>query len=149
MTYSTVSFLEFIILHSLITTLLIYLRENQHEMFEDKIITICLSLAPYSSMSVTVTIPEVVVEWTSLEKLALVSGVIKKGENNWPTISRLMRPYITADKAIELFSAKNCAIKYDFLVEQVIALSKKQALNTSIHYLVNFSNCHVRLELGY
>ena len=70
-------------------------------------------------MSTTVVIPDNVVEWTSLEKLALVSAIVKKGDNNWPTVSRLVRPYISPSKNIELFSAKNCALKYDHLLEQV------------------------------
>ena len=73
----------------------------------------------YQKMSTTVVIPDSVVEWTSLEQLALVSAIVKKGDSNWPTVSRLVRPYISPSKNIELFSAKNCALKYDHLLEQV------------------------------
>ena len=71
-------------------------------------------------MSIAVVIPDADVEWTNLEKLALVSAVVKKGDSSWPTVSRLIRPYINSSKNIELFSAKNCALKYDYLLEQVI-----------------------------
>ena len=70
-------------------------------------------------MTSTVVIPEAAVVWTSLEKLALVSAVVKKGDSNWKIISRLVRPYVSPTKNIELFSPKNCALKYDLLLEKV------------------------------
>ena len=79
-------------------------------------------------MASTVVIPDISTEWASLEKLALVSAVIRIGDDNWPAVSRLVRPYITSNQNVELFSAKNCALKYDVLLQQVSSLSSLQSL---------------------
>jgi bromodomain-containing protein 8 len=54
--------------------------------------------------------------WTIFEKLLLIQSVYKYGDN-WLAISRTLKQHSMVSHTAEFFTQKNCATKYNTLVD--------------------------------
>lgn len=65
-------------------------------------------------------------EWSTREKLAIGSYVLRTGEQHWSGVGRLLRPLGEPGRPPEWFSPKFCAQQYTALLEQMDAPKRKR-----------------------
>ncbi|XP_062511370.1 uncharacterized protein LOC134187263 [Corticium candelabrum] len=67
-------------------------------------------------------------DWTMRERLVLSSSVLNSGDQNWVSVSRIVKPLLEAGvKQPDQFSQKNCALEYSDMLEKVAALKRKRS----------------------
>ncbi|XP_039248165.2 uncharacterized protein LOC120326026 [Styela clava] len=85
--------------------------------------------ADSSESSTTNMKPET--EWSTREKLAIASYVLRTGEQHWSGVGRLLKPLGEPDRPPDWFSPKFCAQQYTALVDQTDAPKRKRGSERS------------------
>lgn len=70
-------------------------------------------------------------KWSVREQLCLASAVLRSGDQNWMSVSRIMKPFGEPNRPSDWFHQKNCAAQYGMLLTTVeTPKRKKRALIT-------------------
>lgn len=69
--------------------------------------------------------------WDIKEKLLLASAVVRSGDQNWMSVSRLMKTLGHTTRPSDWYSQKNCAAQYGLLLENVETPKRKKRTNSS------------------
>lgn len=69
-------------------------------------------------------------EWSTREKLAIASYVMRNGEQNWSGAGRFLRPLGEPGRSSDWFSPKFCARQYTALMEQTPTPKRKRSEST-------------------
>lgn len=77
-----------------------------------------------AEMPVSSTNPDI--EWSTREKLAIASYVMRSGEQRWSGAGRLLRPLGEPGRPFDWFSPKYCAQQYTALMVQADAPKRKR-----------------------
>ncbi|XP_044736007.1 bromodomain-containing protein 8 [Chrysoperla carnea] len=64
--------------------------------------------------------------WDTKEKLLLASAVVRSGDQNWMSVSRLMKTLGHTTRPSDWYSQKNCAAQYGLLLENVETPKRKK-----------------------
>ena len=56
--------------------------------------------------------------WSLREQLTLASAVLKSGDQNWVTVSRLMKQFAEPGRPHDWINQKTCAAQYNLLEER-------------------------------
>ncbi|XP_067011791.2 bromodomain-containing protein 8 isoform X2 [Anabrus simplex] len=64
--------------------------------------------------------------WSVKEQLCLAAAVLRSGDQNWMTVSRMLRPFGDPSRPPEWYSQKNCAVQYSSLLENVETPKRKK-----------------------
>ncbi|XP_075227014.1 bromodomain containing 8 isoform X2 [Lycorma delicatula] len=70
--------------------------------------------------------------WSTKEKLALASSVLRSGDQNWMSVSRVIRTLGEPNRPPDWFSQKQCAVQYDLLLNNV-GTPKRKKRNEKAH----------------
>lgn len=66
-------------------------------------------------------------EWTTREKLAIASYVLRSGEQHWSGVGRLLRPVGEPGRPTDWFRPKHCAQQYSLLMNAADAPKRKRS----------------------
>lgn len=64
--------------------------------------------------------------WTIKEKLCLASAVLRSGDQNWMSVSRVLRVYGEPNRPPDWYSQKQCAVQYNSLLSNVGTPKRKK-----------------------
>ena len=56
--------------------------------------------------------------WSLREQLSLASAVLRSGDQNWVTVSRMMKGFCEPGRPADWINQKTCALQYNLLEEK-------------------------------
>lgn len=82
--------------------------------------------------------------WTIKEKLCLASAVLRSGDQNWMSVSRVLRVYGEPNRPPDWYSQKQCAVQYNSLLSNVGTPKRKKRSEKGIETVDTPGECIVR-----
>ncbi|XP_054271723.1 bromodomain-containing protein 8-like [Macrosteles quadrilineatus] len=82
--------------------------------------------------------------WSTKEKLCLASAVLRSGDQNWMSVSRVLRVFGEPDRPSEWYSQKQCALQYEALLNNVGTTKRKKRSEKGVETIDTPSESIVR-----